>query len=1048
MKKNWMYQSFLISALVGTLVCGSQLGHGQDEEEDVSVEALYRKAVEFNMNGNPAEASKTFERMFDLSGGKDTIFEDYGAQAGGFYFDYGLTLLPQQRWADAKEAFSTCVQAEEIAKKVESPITSRNPRENLAKFQLGFCEAQLGNHEEAIKLYDEYLASEPAPAELQQVYASFKLRYGASLMKLDRVDEGIANVQELFDNREKRNISPQFLVQGMLELGLALIEKANANPADAAAIEKISQQAHAFLDQNSDAIKLSPLDQFRFGFVDRLRKLGLESTKAGLYTVALRYFAFAPTLEDVKQDINLGLARLPVGSGVPSQYQQLIDRIAEYEKAPIHPDAETLRLISNCYEKLGNRRASRAIYWNLAEQQPDAPKELRAEILHEAARLSSLLGDYSAAQYFGEKFMTEMPKEHPLRNNVSTFMLQSLFTSQEYEKVIEISERVRERFELGADQRELADSLYPLALYSTQRHEEGESAFDEYMGAYPEGPNREIVMFHRASNSLIIGKMRESAEQYEDFLKAYPESERFLDNALADLSIARFNLEDYPAAVAASDRLVEARPDSVQLGRTLNVAGDAYIVMSGDLGKEEAQQIQKAEWEKASIDSYLAAYEAAKGAQSSDPERADFHKVVAAEGIWKAADQYYEQGQPEKGIELYDTFFPDYAGTRWEPQISVFSLEHLEAVGRGEEALKQVEKMILFLGNQPPEEQDLTLLRQAIGSYAEASSRIRGVDETVATLENFPGLDPANQALLTWLKIQQVIVLQSAQKKMEKDSPSFAAAEAKIENVFESLRLFEKRNLSEFALREIGRYFAGTDNPFRGVPYFEELLARTNPEADQFKGLAEMELGMIEMRAADPGKVQAARERFRRIIDKYKDPELVPDAHLNLARLYIQQKDWRSALSELDVINKAKSMFKGERAKRAEALFLMGNVLDELDEPAEANQAYLAVVSTYGAFPDMVTQAWERYIPNSLADFEKMPVSTPEEQAAKRKRELALYSLTRKFLYQWQKWTDEDAPSGALRRLRRQVEDIKIDLAITPEEEQKVLFDLGIATEG
>ncbi len=44
---------------------------------------------------------------------------------------------------------------------MESPIKSTNKRENLAKFQLGFCEAQLGNHAEAIKLYDEYLASKP-----------------------------------------------------------------------------------------------------------------------------------------------------------------------------------------------------------------------------------------------------------------------------------------------------------------------------------------------------------------------------------------------------------------------------------------------------------------------------------------------------------------------------------------------------------------------------------------------------------------------------------------------------------------------------------------------------------------------------------------------------------------------------------------------------------------------------------------------------------------------------------------------------------------------
>ena len=42
--------------------------------------------------------------------------------------------------------------------------------------------------------------------------------------------------------------------------------------------------------------------------------------------------------------------------------------------------------------------------------------------------------------------------------------------------------------------------------------------------SYPKDTgNREMVVFHRASNSLIRGKMREAAEQVEDFLKEYPE---------------------------------------------------------------------------------------------------------------------------------------------------------------------------------------------------------------------------------------------------------------------------------------------------------------------------------------------------------------------------------------------------------------------------------------------------------------------------------------------------------------------------------------------
>jgi len=1014
--------------------------------QDDSVEGLYQQAAELSVSGQHAEASKVFEKMFDLSGGLETLFEDFGAQAGGILFDYGMTLLPQQRWEDARKAFTECINANETAKRVESPIKSVNQRENLAKFQLGFCEAQIGNHAEAIKLYDQYLASKPSQEELAQVRNSFKLRYGASLMKLGRVEEGIATVQELFDNQEAWKVNPQFLMQGTLELGLAWVEQATAANGEEAAIEKIADRGHAFLDKNEHLIHLEPLDQFRFGFVDRLRKLGYESTKAGLYSLALRYFSYLPTIDDIRTDVNLSVARQPIGAGVPSQFKAILDQLAEREKAPMHPDAETLRLVANCYERMGNLLAPRAIYWHLASQYPQVDANVRGEILHEAARLSSLLSDYAAAQYFGEMFVKEMPEQHPLRNNVSTFMLQSLFTSREYDEVIRIAGLVRERHPLGAPERELADSLYPLALYTTQKHKEAEGPFSEYVKAYPDGANREIVMFHRASNSLVLGKMREAAEQYEDFLKAFPASDRFLDASLADLAVARFNLEDYPAVITNVDKLVAARPKSIQIGRAQNLKGDALLMQSSRMGKEQKEEAAKLRQE--GLTAYLAAVDGGKASQASDPERAAFHKETVAEALWKSADIYFQDGAVEKGIAQYDAFFPDYSGTYYEPQISIFDLEYLENAGRGEEALVQAEKMVLVLGSKPPEQQDLTLLRQAIGSYSEASVRIRGIEKTVEILGKFPGIDPANQALLTWLKIQQVIVLQESRKKMAQDSPEFAAVQARIGKIFEELRLFEKRDLSEYALQQIGIYFAGTDNPFLGVPYFEELLARTNPEAEAFKGPADMELGKIEMRAADPAKVQSARERFRRIIASESEDSkpLKAQAYLNLADLHMASKEWKDAYAVLDVINKDKALFAKDRAKRAEALFKLGVVLDAMGDPAGANQAYLGVVSTYGAFNDWVTQAWERYIPNSLKDIEAMPVNDPLSTALKRKRELTLYKLCVKYIFQWQALDEKrDGPSGALTRLRRQVPEMKIQLKITPVEETQILNELGIA---
>ncbi len=1040
-KTNWKLPNTAL--LAGLMIFFSGNLIAQDDDE--SVEALYPKAFELSVSGKFKEASETFEKMFDLAGGTETLFEDYGEKAGGFFFDYGMTLLPQQRWEDAKEAFHISFTAAEWKKKVLGKIPGENTRKSLAQFQLAYCEAMLGNHEEALKLYDSYLASNPPAGELKKVRASFKLRRGTTLLKLGRMDDGIATIKEIFDNREAWGVKAPFLMQGILELGLGWAESAEkAGKNDEGAIELIEAKGHAFLSEYGDFVKVRAMDQFRYGFIDRLKKLGYESTKTGLYTLALRYFAYTPTIQQVRDDINLNMTQLPIGAGIPSQYQQLLDQLKAREAVPVHPDVETLRLTATCYERLGNTYAARAIYWYLSEHFPDIDKEKRGEILHEAARYSTMIGDYPASQYFGELFLEEIPADNGLRNNVATFTLQSLFTSRKYDDVIAICGKVRATKKLGEPERELADSLFPLALYSLQKNEEAEVPFTEYMGAYKDGKNREMVMFHRASNSLILKKMRTAAEQYDEFLKEFPKSDRFGDTALADFAMARYNLKDYPGAIKISEGLQAFKADSPHLGRTLNIEGDCYIIQT-DAMKQKEQEKQKEELRKKGLAAYVAAAKAAETtlATSAGKEQEDYYKNVAGEGLWKAADIYYTDGNNEEGLKIYDAYIGKYSGTYWEPQVSVHSLDPLVEVKRGEEGLIQVERVINILGNMAPDKQDTLLLRQAIGSYAEASEKIRGLEKTIAVFDNFPGLDPNNQALLTWLKIQKIIVLQGARKKLKKDAPEYAQRSTQIDAVFEELKLFEKRNLSEIALQQIGLYLGDGENPFLAIPYFQELLGRTGDKAKPFKAAAEMEMGIIEMRSPEADKVRSARERFRRVIDVYKDAALIPDAHLNLAKLHIQNKEWKEATDFLLIINKKKRWFAKEKIKRAESGYLLGNCLEELKDPAGAAKAYLGMVVTYNAFPNYITQAWEKYIKISEADIAKMETSSPVLATAKRMRELKLYAICCKYNFIWQ-WDEKLVPSGALGRLRRDLVDMKGRLKITDEEQNKINRDNGL----
>ncbi|MCB1232418.1 MAG: tetratricopeptide repeat protein [Verrucomicrobiae bacterium] len=999
------------------------VSRGWSQDEDVSVETLYRSAAELAVEGKFAEAVEKYNKLFDLAG--EYLCEDFGPQAGGIVFDYGSVLLQMQEWEKARDAFERChfFDEKECSK---SKVKNENTRKDLALFQWGFCEAQLGNHAKALELYDQYLEiAKTKPDELAKVRNAFKLRRGSSLVQVGRLDEGANEIKELFDKREEWQVTSQFLMQGLLELGLGWISQAKQaeTPESISLVEEAGNQ---FLDRNAEVLNVSPVDKFRFGFIDRFKKLGFDSSEAGMQTLALRFYSMVPTLEEVDYDLQGRIQVLP-GQAAPAAYQQIIDQVKELRNKPVPPDVEMERLVARAYELLGNYLAPREIYRHLVEFYPEIQQERRAEFLHEAARYSTMLGDYSSAQYFGELFMSEMP-DHRLRDNVSVYMLQSLFSSQQFDEVVRICETVRERFNLGDEQRELPDALYGLALYSLGRYEEAQVAFDEYAKTYKGTPNREMVLYHRANNRMILGDFRAGAELAHEFQQEFPDSEKFGDLSVADEALCRYNLEDYSAAIAKAEELEEKYPESQALDRVLIIKGDALIVRSQEAEEEE----QEAKLREEGLAAYRKAIETAKGLQGSGKNE-NVHRESFSEATAKAIDILVTDEKWEEAVALYDAFFPDYAGTFYEPQVAVYSMDALEKVGRGEDGLKQIEKTIVLLGKRLAENPDLDLLRRALGSYSEASVRVRGAEKTLEILANFPGVDPSNIALVTWIKMQKVIVLQQMRNEAEKDSAEYQTAQQQIDKEFKDMEQFEVKDLSEIALYMIGKYLAGSDNPFLAVRYFEELLVRDNPDADKYKAEADLQLGRIEARRPDKTAQNSARERFKRIIDKYPNKELVPGGWLELGRIDMKLERWEDAKEDFATINKNKKWLTPE--ERAESNYSYGVCLEKVGDLGGALQAYNIVWVTYTKYAEWATLAFEKVVTLGFEDAEKN-ITDP---IALRAKKIEYYKLLKKKVYEWQKF-DTDA----YRRLQRRVPEMRDELGITPEEEKAIDFELGL----
>lgn len=974
-----------------------------DDDEDF--ESLYFKANDLMRENNFEAAAETLLKAINSVG--DFGWEDYGKSFGGVYFDYGTSLLQLGRYEDAKEAFMTCSQSEELAK--DTKIPGENKRKSLALFEWGFCEDKLGNPEEALKLYQQYLNIPPPPEELELVRSSLALRLGSAYLHANKVAEGTAEIQKIFENKEDWKVGPQFLMQGLLELGLGWVDQADKNPDQA---EGIETTANLFLDQHEESLQLSAFDKQRFGMIERLRKLGFDSGNVGMNALALRYYSMIPTTGQVIEDLKMRASQY--GAAMPKIYADMIATEEAKLATEDPPQVELLRLVSFSWDRLGNRFAARAIYAHLVQNFPKSTK--RAEILHEAARYSTMISDYSSAQYYGELFMAEMPEDHPLRENVQTFMLQSLFTAREYDLVIGIADSARERHELGAQERELSDFLRASSLYYNGKYPEAQPALDEFVKAYPDSDNLESALYYQASNQVVLGEFGNAAKLLDAFLAKY-EKPKLLDLALYDRATCHFNAGEYILCIEKIERLVSERADSVVLDRAYNILGDALDAQSYDAPEDEL----KNELLNKSLEAYRQGIVAAQ-AKEAIP--------TGAEATAKAADVALRLEKWEEAVALYDSFFPTYAGSFWEPQLSVYSLEALEKVGRIEDGLQQLEKMIVVMGNQGPDEQDIDLLRRAIGSYSEKSVEHRGAEETVAKFDNFPGLDPSNQALLTWLQIQKVIVFQEMRKGLGKDTPEYAAIEKRIEEVFATLQQYDISNLSDFALQQVGKYLF-EDTPFLAKRYFEELLNRNAPD---FKVPAEFYLALIEMRGTDAAELNSAKERFKRVINE-KDPEYISEAHLGLGRIALKTQEWAEAKENFGLINKMKQWFPKDKNARAESNLGYGIAFEEMGDIANAKAAYLNVLAVYVGYPEYSSVALERAFKLTYKEFD-----------GKREEQKKAYAFLRRMVYIMSDTSDEAAPD-ALKRVRLLVPQIRIELSLTPEEQKAIDDALGIPEE-
>ena len=301
-----------LALMVSALLIGAPLAQAQ-EEGGGDIGTLYNKSVQQMNAQNWEEALKITDKIIADFG--EFAYEDYGAMFGGIHYNRGIALVRLKEYGEAAKAFQ--ISHEQFPNKKpedkKSAPDSINPYEKTAVFQWALCLQLEQQYEEAIKLYEKFLALNPPREELQA--GAYFVNLGICQANVGRLDEATASIERVFDNQVAYGVPVSSLLQGFVQLGGAWVRIAATNP-------EVRDSAHAFMDKYMVRLRMDPFDMLKYNTL--VVKLAQEAVEAKEFGLAIRFYSLFAGTSDAISDLYI---RSVDYGGVTAKLQEEIDRL-------------------------------------------------------------------------------------------------------------------------------------------------------------------------------------------------------------------------------------------------------------------------------------------------------------------------------------------------------------------------------------------------------------------------------------------------------------------------------------------------------------------------------------------------------------------------------------------------------------------------------------------------------------------------------------------------------------------------------------------------
>jgi len=800
-----------------------------------------------------------------------------------------------------------------------------------ALLYLGQVEQALGQYKEAITNYKKFLADRDPEKRGDDQYqiGMFNINMAICHFKLKKpaLAEGLTYYETALKNKDRLRVPDAAIVTAFKDF------------ASAAIVDKKEAMLVDFLNNNRGLLTLDPYQMYQF--IPFFRKYAAEAFKVEMVDAAFKLYAMMPGTIETQEDLMVADQDL-IGYEGKIVADGFINRNARQSVTQIQRDLKNikksissgephellaLRSLAFTHESEGYVRGAYNAYKSIEHYYTKTKG--REDNLYNLVRTSSLVGEVRETEKYGRRFLTKFP-ESKYADAVKNVMLISLFYSGEYEVAFEVSSELIEELDENTEAHDLCLHVLGGSMFYLGNFFEADAHLKSHVEMYPESEYKIAARYFVASNYSRLADWTNAAIYLDKFLADYPDRNEnlYIPFALFDRANTHFSEEEYVEAVAKLDKIEKEFPSSP--------VENISFVLRGDVHRAEGEKAPAKEY-------YLKALDLSKRQGADVVTEESLYKLVAILG------QEKEGKEPNPNIKdavpYYDEFWKNFQGSAYKTQLAVSGVPALTAVGRGEEALANVQGVI----SEMAKKERAPGMEEAINTYGKyylASGKTP--EQLRAHFEDFPRVDAGDKRAQALLRIAVIGVYEDLIKAAEKNEDAesidkVGLLKAKIEAMFKDMdSKFEKAELSDFILVRLANFIADrTSDPRKAIPYFDEILDRNT---NQFRTLAQFGKAGILAKSDDSAEQDVALKTLRDVMStKDIGRDVKERATYSIIEVYNKQENWKGLIEEAVAYNKSGY----SSNNKARVSLLLGKAYENDGNKAKALGIYAGVYFRY-----------------------------------------------------------------------------------------------------